>query len=301
MAFETPILLLVFNRPDLTKNILSILSRIQPSKLYIVADGPREGIENEKERCDEVKLICDEISWESRVKRLYRKENLGCAYSVSEGITWFFEQEEMGIILEDDCVPHDSFFQFCEVLLFKYRDDENLFHIGGNNFNFSKSYGDGDYYLSIFNHIWGWATWRRAWKYYTINIDLKHISQMTSFVGNKDILNYFETHFENAVTGKIDTWDYQWTFACWKNHGLSIVPNKNLVSNIGFGDDATHTKNTTSPQNSVPTQSIYFPLNHPTSMKANRRADLSSFRKIFQKKRTLRHHLGTFRNRYFKF
>ncbi len=301
MAFETPILLLVFNRPDMTRNILGILSELQPTRLYIVADGPRMGNDVDQTRCDAVKKLCLEINWECSVNRLYRIKNMGAARSVGGGIDWFFEQEEMGIILEDDCVPGNNFFQFCEELLLKYQKDQRIFHIGGNNFNLSKTYGDEDYYFSIFNHIWGWATWKRAWKHYHFDIDIEDISKMNAFIKNREILLYFKNQFDNAIQGRVDAWDYRWTFACWKNHGLSVVPNKNLVSNIGFGDDATHTKNISSPQNSVPTQSIYFPLNHPTRIKANQRADLSSFRRIFQKKRTLRYHLGTFRNRYFKF
>lgn len=234
-GFSIPILFLVFNRPETTLKVWREIVRIRPTKLYIVADGPRDR-EDDRTKCGEVRAIFEQISWNCKVTKLFRSENLGCGLSVSGGISWFFEQEEMGIILEDDCLPSGSFFSFCERMLLKYRDDNRIMHISGNNLQFGRKYGDGTYYYSKLSNIWGWATWKRAWQLYDYRI-----RSYDQFLQQDQIENIlpkghfgYRDVFKRAYEGRGE-WDYQWAYTLLVNNGLAITPNVNLVSNIGFG------------------------------------------------------------------
>jgi hypothetical protein len=246
MAFDVPILLLVFNRPNTTEKVFSKIKEIQPGKLFIAADGPRGGIEGEKEKCDAVrKLILEGIDWPCELKILFRDQNLGCGLAVSGAISWFFEHVEEGIILEDDTLPDLSFFSFCKELLAKYRFHDRIKMISGNNFQKGKWRGDGSYYFSAYSHIWGWATWRRAWQQY--DFSLKELDDnsiddcMRKYFKENSVLEYWKKTFQLVKRGMINTWDYQLLFSIWKDDGVSIIPNMNLVSNIGFGQFSTHT------------------------------------------------------------
>lgn len=243
--FRTPILFLIFNRPDTTQQVFDAIKKQKPKYLYVAADGPRSNAPGEKEKCQAARDIIKQIDWDCELKTLFRGENLGCGKAVSSAITWFFENVEQGIILEDDCLPHPSFFRFCEELLEKYRVDERVMQIGGCNFQEGIHRGDGSYYFSKNIHIWGWATWRRAWHLY--DFDMKNYN---CFVSQRQIENIWPgkinqeswiKNFQSIVNGSMDTWDYQWMYAIWSQNGLSILPNINMISNIGFGDGATHT------------------------------------------------------------
>jgi len=245
--FNTPILLMIFNRPDTTARVLDAIKYAQPKQLFVACDAPREYKDGEAEKVAETKaLIKSMIDWECDVQTLYRDKNLGCKKAVSSAIDWFFEHVEQGIILEDDCVPDKTFFNYAEELLKKYKDDELVMHIGGSNFQHGKIRGDASYYFSRYNHIWGWATWRRAWEHYDVAIpDFPQFvkdKKINEIWDKKYIQDIWLDKFESVYEKKVDTWDYQWTYAIWKNNGLSIIPNKNLITNIGFGEDATHTK-----------------------------------------------------------
>lgn len=245
--FNTPILFLIFNRLDTTAKVFAEIKKIKPKYLFIAADGPRENKKGEKEKCEEVrKIVLDNIDWDCEVKTLFREKNLGCKYAVSSAIDWFFKNEEQGIILEDDCLPDLSFFGFCEELLKKYKNNKKIMMISGNNFQFGIKRGDSDYYFSKYNHIWGWATWKRAWLKYDLKMlgypNFKKDEKIKSIWNNKKIQNYWLYIFDEVYNNKINTWDYQWTYAIWNNNGLCILPNINLVSNIGFGKGASHTK-----------------------------------------------------------
>lgn len=247
MRFETPILFLIFNRPDQTTQVFEIIKELKPRYLYIAADGPRRDNENDRNKCAKVKSIVNNIDWPCQVKRLYREENLGCKLAVSQSITWFFEHVEEGIILEDDIVPNPSFFSFCASMLERYKNDQRVMHIAG--FNLLGTWRDQiqSYHFSYFGTIWGWATWRRSWKFYDVSI--KKWSDPNT---QKKILHtYFPQElredkkllYDKLYREEIDTWDYQWTFCRLLHEGLSIVPAKNLILNIGFDLDATHTPN----------------------------------------------------------
>lgn len=288
-GFEVPILLLVYNRPELTRRVLQTLERVKPRRLYVVADGPKTTAED-RIKCQLTRELFNELPWVCSVKKLFRENNLGCGVGVSEGITWFFTHVKEGIILEDDCVANRDFFRFCEILLERYRHHESIFHIGGNNFQDGKKRGKGSYYFSVFPHVWGWATWRRAWAKYDYNIDPKVTINYKSISVNYRIQEYFQKLFEMVSKGKIDTWDYQWLYTCWKYGGLCISPNVNLVTNIGFGKDATHTRQENSTLSNIRNLSISFPLVESEKIEIDRKADYRTFRKVFKPKKGFYHY-----------
>jgi len=241
MSFDKPILFLVFNRPLPTLVVFEAIRAQRPSKLYIAADGPRLNRQGEKELCEETRnTVLKAIDWPCTVSTLLRDDNLGCGKAVSSAINWFFHQEEEGIILEDDCVPDHSFFSFCACMLDRYKEEAHIYHINGSNFQMGHTRGDASYYASRYAHIWGWATWRRAWKQYDFT--------MNNYAGrSKEGLNaMLLDELQSIYNKEVDTWDIQWFFSVWFNQGWCITPNCSLVKNIGYGKDATHTHQTPS-------------------------------------------------------
>lgn len=266
---KSPLLFLVFNRPDTTCEVFEKIREYKPKKLYIAADGPRDNREGEADKVVKVRKIATAVDWPCEVKTLFRDENLGCKKAVSEGISWFFEHEEQGIILEDDCLPHPDFFRFCENLLERYADDERIWVITGNNFQNGIKRGDASYYFSRFNHVWGWASWRRAWQKADMDIkfwpEWKKSSEWKTFWSDSVARKYWERIFDQMYRHEIDTWDYPWTASVWYHEGMTATPNVNLVSNIGFGEDATHTSNSNDPLSNAKTTSIGL-IRHPENI-----------------------------------
>lgn len=243
-VFQTPILFIIFNRPDTTIKVFEEIRKVKPAILYIAADGPRASKPGEAEKCSEARSITNKVDWPCEVKTLFREQNLGCQQAVSGAISWFFEHVEEGIILEDDCVPAIAFFDFCERLLAKYRHDMRVMQISGNTF-LNQNFGDGDYYFSLLPHIWGWATWKRAWALADIPMatwpEFKKGDYLKEQFPGARYREKWEEYFEDTYSGKIDSWGMPWAYSVISNNGLCINPNKNLVSNIGFGANATHT------------------------------------------------------------
>jgi hypothetical protein len=245
MGFDVPILLLVFNRPDLTGEVLSVLRQLGPKRLYIAADGPRAAVEGEAELCRSTREIATTVDWECEVKTLFRDENLGCGPAVSRGITWFFEQVEEGIILEDDCLPSFSFFEFCKYGLAKFRHDARIGTISGDYFLPPDLLLEQPYYFSKYFQIWGWATWRRTWRKY--RLDLSFETEENWRLIFKEIhptsleAEYWLEVFRGLRKGAINTWDYQMMLISWRERFLHVAPTRNLVTNIGYRSDATHT------------------------------------------------------------
>lgn len=274
--FSTSILFIVFNRPQTTKRVFDSIKKIRPKKLYISSDGPRINKEGERRKVELVRKIVTKIDWDCEVFTLFREENVGCKIAVSSAIDWFFSNEEMGIILEDDCLPHIDFYNFCNVLLNKYRNQNDIMSITGNNFQNNIVRGSASFYFSKYNHVWGWATWKRAWSKFNLNITFwptwKKSEQWQNFITDKVERKYWEEIFDNTYNNKIDTWDYSWTASVWFNHGLTVTPNKNLVSNIGFGDDATHTTSTNNKFSNMATQSL-GKITYPNEIKVDYNAD----------------------------
>lgn len=243
---KTPVLFLIFNRPSTTRKVFASIRKARPSELYIAADGPRVGKLGEKELCEAVRRITENVDWQCDVKRLYRSKNLGAGQASTDAISWFFRKVKEGIILEDDCLPDKSFFEFCTEMLEKYQDNKTIMAISGDNFLDKQTWNSNGYYISKnFCPPWGHATWRRAWKKYDgllkdwpeIKRDGKIDKAFTSFWEKL----YWHVHF-NSIYKKHhnDIWDYQWQYAIWKNGGKCIVPGVNLVQNIGLSGNGTH-------------------------------------------------------------
>jgi len=243
---KTPVVFLIFRRPDLTARVFETIRQAKPKKLLVIADGARPDKLGEAEKCAETRAIIDRVDWDCEVLKNYSDVNLGCKKRVSSGLDWVFSEVEEAIILEDDCLPHPSFFSYCENLLDYYRDDERIMAISGDNFQDGNQRTPYSYYFSKYNHCWGWATWRRAWKHWHFNpekwIEFRDTG-LIKFICDDSYEEKYWTQVFNTLflEGKPNTWDYSWTFACWSQSGLTALPNVNLVSNIGFGSGGTHT------------------------------------------------------------
>jgi hypothetical protein len=270
---NTPIAFFIFNRPETTARVFETIQQAKPPVLLIVADGPRSDRPGEAEKCAAARAIVEHIDWDCDVYKNYAESNLGCKQRVSSGLDWVFEKVERAIILEDDCLPHPTFFRFCEELLARYRDDTRIMAIAGNNLHPDQSICTTSYYFSRYNHIWGWATWRRAWNHYDVEMKGWPTAKQENFLRNwfnsRRSIQFWTRQFDAAYTNQIDTWDFAWTFACWCQNSLSIIPSTNLISNIGFSPDATHTKETSSSLANRATKSMEYPLQHPNMIMRN--------------------------------
>jgi len=243
---KKPVLFLIFNRPENSMQVFNVIKEYKPIKFYIAADGPRTDKLGEKEICEKTREIIKLIDWECEIKTLFRDENLGCKNAISKAIDWFFENETEGIILEDDVVPNRDFFSFCEYSLEKYYDDERVMMITGTNYLSDES-NPYTYFFSRHYTIWGWATWRRSWKLYDVNMSDWNNSEVKNdikYMHNSNFIwKHFKFTFESLSSTYINTWDIQWVFTCLINNGLCVTPKVNLVSNIGI--DGTHGKTLT--------------------------------------------------------
>ena len=235
---NTPVLFLVFNRPGSAQKVFEAIRYARPKQLFIAADGPRAGKAGEKEICAATRAIATGVDWDCEVRTLFRDENLGCGPAVSSAISWFFDHVKSGIILEDDCLPNRSFFLFCEAMLKKFEKDEHVMHISGNNFQFS-NIGNECYYRTKLPHIWGWATWKRAWKNYDFRLSGFNEDSRSVFFDHAAIDNYWHFCFTDTKK-RLHTWDYQWVNAVFRKNGFCIAPQYNLVSNIGYTEEGTH-------------------------------------------------------------
>jgi hypothetical protein len=281
-----PVAFIIFNRPDTTERVFAEIARAKPPKLLVVGDGPRTGRPGEAEKVAAARAIIQRVDWDCEVLTNFSEVNLGCKKRVSSGIDWVFEQVEEAIILEDDCLPDITFFRFCQEMLERYRNDQRIGMISGDNFQFGRRYGDDSYYFSKYVHIWGWATWRDRWVgSYDVSMAkwprVRDEGMIADIVGDVHEAVYWGKIFERVHRGGIDTWDYQWVFANWVNGRSSVVPAVNLISNIGFGVNATHTTGVSELEN-LPITPIKFPLIHPVGVYRCLRADRFSEKKCFK-------------------
>jgi hypothetical protein len=283
-TLTAPVALIIFNRPETTERVFEEIRRAKPTKLYVIADGPRAHRDGEAERCAAARAIIDRVDWDCEVIKRYSDVNLGCKGNVSSGITWFFEQEEEGIILEDDCVPHPSFFRFCQENLERYRHDTRIARIAGANYRLHRT--DYSYYFCHFCPITGWATWRRTWQHYDVNIrtfpEVRDSGLLRDMFNEEYMANYWTRIFESTYRGEQTTWDYQLEFAVWTQGMLSIIPNRNLITNIGFGAEATHITDTNHPTANVPLEGIEFPLQHPPFVMREKNFDKFMWEKLLR-------------------
>ncbi|CAK6687483.1 nucleotide-diphospho-sugar transferase [Synechococcus sp. CBW1107] len=283
-GFDTPLLIIAWRRPDTLLQVINSIRSVTPSRIFFACDGPNPTRLGEIERVEATRAVFErEIDWPCTIQRLYAGENQGCRVGVSRAIDWFFEHVEEGIVLEDDCVPHQDFFPYCANLLKRYRHDKRIWCISGNNFQNGLWRGDGSYYFSRYNHCWGWATWRRCWENYDQNL-----SQWPNILDFDYLMTIFEDPIERHYWRRIwqrlmtknepDSWAYRWTLTCLANGGLTILPNRNLVRNIGFGEDATHT--TCEVVNTDINMGIHA-IEHPSLLLRDAVADRYTFDNVF--------------------
>ena len=274
---RTPVAFLVFNRIDTTEIVFEAIRRARPPKLLVVADGPRKDKPGEFVACEATRAIIGKVDWPCEVLTNFSDMNMGCRQRISSGLNWVFSQVEEAIILEDDCLPSSSFFRFCEELLERHRFDERICMISGDNFQFENSNILDSYYYSRYSHIWGWASWRRSWARYDVNMALypefKSRNLFPSVLGNnRNLIKFWRTILDQTYAGEIDTWDHQLSFANFIQNGLCIMPHVNLVSNIGFGANATKTK-IKNKFAEISACDLEFPLKHPPFEIRDARAD----------------------------
>ena len=271
----TAVVMLVFNRPEQTARVFEAVRQARPPVLLVVADGPRPDRADDARNCDETRKIFDRVDWPCDVRRHFAEVNLGCRNRVSSGLDWAFNEVEEAIVLEDDCLPDPTFFRFCQELLERYRHDDRIYMICGHNFLGGRRRTEDSYYFSKYTHVWGWASWRRAWRHYDVEMKLwptlREGGWLVDAIGEEQAA-YWSRCFESTYNGSMNTWDYQMFFAAFANNLLSIIPNVNLISNIGFGPAATHTTSVADLAN-VPTQAMEFPLRHPRWVIRDQRSD----------------------------
>ena len=285
MSLLTPVGFLIFNRPDLTEMTFSAIAQAKPKQLFVIADGPRPDRSGEAEKCEQARAIIQKVDWDCEVLTNFSDVNLGCGRREASGFDWVFSQVEEAIFLEDDTFPAPSFFSYCEAMLERYRCDTRIMHISGDN-SANQGRTSDTYYFSTYIHGWGWASWRRAWQYYDYQMktwpqfkrsgSLEQIFE--DYYEQKYWVNIFNQMHEDPQV--IDTWDYQWIYACWSQGGLAITPNENLISNVGFNrEDAAHTKGD-SPRAKLLVGTIEE-IRHPHFVVRHREADCHSFDNIF--------------------
>jgi hypothetical protein len=277
----TPIVFLIFNRPDVTERVFAEIARSKPPKLLVVCDGARASRAGEAEKVSATRAIIERVDWPCEVLTNFSDVNLGCRRRISSGLNWVFEQVEEAIILEDDCLPTPTFFRFCQELLELYRNDMRIGMISGNNFQFGRRYNNDSYYFSKHTHIWGWATWGNRWREgYDDKMSkwpmILDGGRLGDLILDENELSYWKKIFNRMYSGKDNSWAFPWTYSNWIQGWLTILPSVNLVSNIGFMPTATHSTTATK-LSAMDVQDLNFPLTHPIFRMRNIEADKTSF------------------------
>lgn len=279
-----PILIVSYNRPDHLRRLINALRPLSPTSLFLATDGPNPHYPNDAAKVAANRAtLASEIDWPCRTHNLHFSSNQGCRVAVSRSISWFFEHVTEGIILEDDCLPNSDFFPFCSILLERYRHDLRVWAISGSNFQQGRWRGDGSYYFSRYSHCWGWATWRDRWQFYDGDLIhwpvLRDSGLLDTIFENPIERDYWSSIFERLLShGKPDSWAYRWTLTCFMNSGLIALPNHNLVQNIGFGPNATHTFSSHNPASDTRSLSI---IRNPSFVLRNIQADQFTFDNVF--------------------
>ncbi len=284
-VLTTPVLLIGFNRVGPLRQVFEAVRASRPPRLYFAADGPRN--EAERVRCEEVRALAREVDWPCEVHTRFNETNMGLRKGVSSAIAWFFENEAEGIVLEDDTLPVPSFFRFCQEMLEKYREDERMWVVLANNLmpEWPKP-TQGAYYFSAHGYgaPWGWASWRRVWQHYDVAMGqwpaLKASSTLKDFFIDGDEERDVHAMFDRVHDGRMNSWSYQLDITRIANHGLNIIPNTNLVDNIGFGDDGTHTTSLSDPRNKRTAAEMRFPLEHPRFIMPDLARDAEYFKRF---------------------
>lgn len=284
---ETPVAYFVYNRPKHVAKTFEAIRSARPGMLFLIADGPKDNSESDSEKCREVRTILENIDWPCKVFRNYAERNLGLKARISSGLDWVFSEVDRAIILEDDCLPHPDFFDFCDSLLHKYETDDRVWVITGDNFQNGKKRGKASYYYSKHPHCWGWATWKRAWRHFKPDIpfwpEWSCSENWNEYHSGDEEEEYWRGIFQNVYEGKINSWNYPWTACVWYHRGLTATPNVNLVTNIGFGAEGTHCRHEDNSLK-IPIQGI-LPIRHPSCISKDTEADRFASEKLFIKKK----------------
>jgi hypothetical protein len=275
--FETPVALFAFNRPDTTRRVFEAIAQVRPVRLLLIADGPRPGRPGEAEACQQVREIVGRVGWPCEVSINFAESNLGCRERMISGLNWVFSLVEEAILLEDDCLPDASFFPFCQELLERYRGDDRVAYISGCNLVQKELKTSYSYFFSQLGGIWGWATWRSEWQRYDRNLsdwpELRRERILSEIFDQPKMVAFWTRIFDAMHEDRgANTWDYQWLYTCLKNNSLIAVSSVNLVTNIGYGQDATHATEA-APGWILPGTSLTFPLRHPGSFIPSRSVD----------------------------
>jgi hypothetical protein len=276
--------LIIFNRPELTARAIDALRAVRPARLFVIADGPRPAAAGDAETCALARAAIDKIDWPCTIERNFSDANLGCAGRIPGGLSWVFEKVEEAIILEDDAVPHPSFFRFCDEMLARYRDDERVMSISGPNYLGTLPWISESYCFTRYGHFYAWATWRRAWRQFDATLatwpDAKCHAALDGVLREPAEIGYWSDIFDYVHAAQPrDIWDYAWLYACWTNNGLSVYPQLNLVQNVGFGADATHTSGTHLIDGLEAGE--IGPITHPQWVTPSEQTDNAIFEKVF--------------------
>ncbi len=284
MSFDIPIAFCIFNRPEVTERVFKSIARQRPTSMFVIADGARADVVGEAELVEQTRAIVDRVDWPCNLQCNFAKQNMGCRDRMSSGLSWAFGQSEKLIILEDDCLPNDGFFEYCRELLIRYESDPQVMMISGDNFQPHRR-TEYSYYFSRWTHIWGWASWQRAWNHFDVSLaswpEVRLKQDFAARFETRQEYEYWSRVFDEFAAGEIDTWDFAWAYACWVRGGLTVLPESNLVSNLGFGTGATHTTDGQSPLANLPTSSL-GPLIHPPMIERNVIADRWTYDKVFR-------------------
>ncbi len=283
-APRSPVALLVFNRPRKTERVLEAIARARPPKLLVVADGPRAGHAEDERLCRETRAVVERVSWPCEVLTCYAETNLGCRNRILTGLDWVFAQVPEAIVLEDDCLPEPSFFPYCDEMLARYRSEPRVHMVRGGNFFGGRRATARSYHFSRWYHIWGWASWARAWRETDPAMsrwpELRDSGWLERRMPLKAMADRARQTFDDAYAGRVTTWEYHFTFMGWVRDALAICPRHNLVTNIGFGADAAHYRVEQHPHALLPTRPLPLPLRHPGRVAVDERADLLEWRLV---------------------
>lgn len=277
MLTDVPVALIIFRRPETTRQVFEAIRQAEPSKLFVIADGPRSNRPGEAEKCKATREVVTDVDWDCKVYRNYSDDNLGCGVRPATGIDWVFRHVDRAVILEDDCLPHSSFFPFCASVLERYADVPQVMHINGNTYGLDqRGWHNYSYSFASYPQVWGWATWRRAWKAFDWKMAdwpaFRDAGLVESLDGGAAYADKRCEKWDRVYDGRDrDIWDYQWHFAVMRKNGLAVVPERNMITNIGFGEMATHSVNHDSEKADIRRHDINLPLNHPPFLLSDKR------------------------------
>jgi hypothetical protein len=279
---KTPVLFIIYKRPEYTNLVFKEIRKVRPNKLFIAADGPKEG---EESKCQEVRKVVEKVDWDCTVRTLFQDKNLGGKYGGYRAIDWFFSNVDEGIILEDDDLPDPTFFEYCETLLRFYREDSRIATISGDNFLFKEVSIPNSYYYSKYFHGWGWASWKRVWDLFDIDIkdwpEIRGTNWCGDFIDLPTEIDFWKGTLDRMYAGYPNAWDYQFSYCMWKRHMLNIIPADNLITNIGL-EDSTHSMLCVNPMVNQKRFPMEFPLLHPSIVERHKQADIYTTRRFYR-------------------